>query len=168
MTQQQNFSIDARKLFNMSANLIVAGFFKQKPEKAKQLYKELKDGKQVRAGELTGNQSGAKIPVLMQLERSEYRGQFNLPNFDASLRALVSRIQTVIRKDPELKELRTLTNEATGGILFNVPSAIQTGDHVNVLMIAIEPGNNKLVVKLLFLDPDQFRKENAQPADEQG
>ena len=52
MTEQQTINIDSRKLFNLGSNLLVAGFIQQKPEEAKKLFKELKTGTRVRAGEL--------------------------------------------------------------------------------------------------------------------
>ena len=70
------------------------------------------------SGQLTAENTGAVIPIKLELERSEYRGQFNFPNFDASVRALLQKFETEVRKDKELKDLRTLTNEANGGILF--------------------------------------------------
>lgn len=156
MSENQSVSIDERKLFNLGANMIAAGFFKQKPEDAKKLFKALKQGEAVRGGQLTSEQSSAVIPVMLKLDRSEYRGQFNYPNFEASLRALLQKFETEVRKDKELTNLRTLTNEETGAILFNVPSGIQINDDTNVLMMAVQPGENELVVQLLFMEPDQF------------
>jgi hypothetical protein len=34
---------------------------------------------------------------------------------------------------------------------------MQIGDDLNVLMMAAEPLDNSLVVKLMFMDPDQFQ-----------
>ena len=42
MSEQKSFDIDSRKLFNLGANLLIAGFMQQKPEEAKKLYKDLK------------------------------------------------------------------------------------------------------------------------------
>ena len=44
MTEEKNINIDSRKLFNLGVNLLVAGFIRQKPEDAKKLFKELKQG----------------------------------------------------------------------------------------------------------------------------
>ncbi len=159
MTDQQNINIDARRLFNLGANLLVAGFINQKPEKAKKLFKELKQGKSIAAGHLTAEQSGIKIPITLELERSEYRGQFNFPNFEICLKSLLNQFQIKVRQDKELKELRTLTNRETGGIVFNVPGPAQIDDQINVLMLGIEPRENEVRVQLMFFDPDQFLKK---------
>ncbi|MDP6197710.1 MAG: hypothetical protein ACPH45_02010 [Porticoccaceae bacterium] len=157
MTEQQTIDIDTRKLFNMGANLLVAGFINQKPEAAKKLFKELKQGASVKSGQLTSEQNNMVIPVKLELDRSEYRGQFNYPNFDVALRALLQKFETEVRKDKELKDLRTLTNEATGGVLFNLPSGVRIDDDLNVLMMAVEPKDNCLIVRLMFMEPEQFQ-----------
>jgi hypothetical protein len=159
MTENQSVNIDVRKLFNLGANMIVAGFFKQKPEDAKKLFKALKQGESVRGGQLTSDKSGVVIPVVMELDRSEYRGQFNFPNFEVSLKALLQKFETEMRKDKELANLRTLTNEETGTVLFNLPSGVQINNDTNVLMMAVQPEASRLVVRLLFMEPDQFISE---------
>jgi hypothetical protein len=158
MTDDQSINIDSRKLFNLGVNLLIAGFIRQKPEDAKKLFKDLKQGSQVISGQLTSEQTGMAIPIKLELDRSEYRGQFNYPNFEASLKTMLQKFETEVRKDKELKDLHTLTNDATGGLLFNIPTGVKIGDDLNVLMMAVEPSEGYLAVKLLFMNPDQFTK----------
>jgi hypothetical protein len=158
MTDDQSINIDSRKLFNLGVNLLIAGFIRQKPEDAKKLFKDLKQGSQVTSGQLTSEQTGMAIPIKLELDRSEYRGQFNYPNFEASLKTMLQKFETEVRKDKELKDLHTLTNDATGGLLFNIPTGVKIGDYLNVLMMAVEPSEGHLAVKLLFMNPDQFTK----------
>ena len=159
MTDDQSINIDSRKLFNLGVNLLIAGFIRQKPEDAKKLFKDLKQGSQVTSGQLTSEQTGMAIPIKLELDRSEYRGQFNYPNFEASLKTMLQKFETEVRKDKELKDLHTLTNDATGGLLFNIPTGVKIGDDLNVLMMAVEPSEGYLAVKLLFMNPDQFAKQ---------
>ena len=159
MTDAKSFDIDSRKLFNLGANLLIAGFVKQKTEEAKKLFKELKQGALVPSGHLSSEKTGIKLPIKLQLERSEYRGQFNFPNFEASLKIMLQKFENEARRDPELKDLRTLTNQDTGGILFNIPSGMKIGEEMNVLMMAAEPVGGSLVIKLMFMDPDQFKND---------
>lgn len=158
MTDDQSINIDSRKLFNLGVNLLIAGFIRQKPEDAKKLFKDLKQGSQVTSGQLTSEQTGMAIPIKLELDRSEYRGQFNYPNFEASLKTMLQKFETEVRKDKELKDLHTLTSDATGGLLFNIPTGVKIGDDLNVLMMAVEPSEGYLAVKLLFMNPDQFTK----------
>ena len=156
MTEDRSVNIDSRKLFNMGVNLLVAGFVRQSPEETKKLFKQLKQGDLVQSGQLTSEKNNMVIPVKLQLDRSEYRGQFNFPNFDVSVKAMLQKFETEVRKDKELKDLHTLTNQSTGGLLFNLPTGIKIGDDLNVLMMAVEPMEDSMVVKLMFMDPDQF------------
>ena len=157
MTEEKSINIDSRKLFNIGVNLLVAGFIRQKPEDAKKLFKELKQGVQISSGQLTSEQTGMVIPIKLELDRSEYRGQFNFPNFEISVKTMLQKFETEVRKDKELKDLHTLTNETTGGLLFNVPTGVKIGEDINVLMMAVEPAGESLVVKLMFMNPEQFQ-----------
>ena len=132
-------------------NLLIAGFIRQKPEDAKKLFKDLKQGSQVTSGQLTSEQTGMAIPIKLELDRSEYRGQFNYPNFEASLKTMLQKFETEVRKDKELKDLHTLTNDATGGLLFNIPTGVKIGDDLNVLMMAVEPSEGYFC--LLYTSP---------------
>ena len=157
MAEEQSINIDSRKLFNLGVNLLVAGFIRQKPEDAKKLFKELKQGVQISSGQLTSEQTGMVIPIKLELDRSEYRGQFNFPNFEISVKTMLQKFETEVRKDKDLTDLHTLTNEATGGLLFNVPTGVKIGEDINVLMMAVEPAGESLVVKLMFMNPEQFQ-----------
>jgi len=157
MAEEQSINIDSRKLFNLGVNLLVAGFIRQKPEDAKKLFKELKQGVQISSGQLTSEQTGMVIPIKLELDRSEYRGEFNFPNFEISVKTMLQKFETEVRKDKDLKDLHTLTNETTGGLLFNVPTGVKIGEDINVLMMAVEPAGESLVVKLMFMNPEQFQ-----------
>ncbi|MDG0969000.1 MAG: hypothetical protein P8Q37_00025 [Porticoccaceae bacterium] len=156
MTEEKSINIDSRKLFNLGVNLLVAGFVRQKPEDTKKLFKDLKQGNIVQSGQLTSEQNNMVIPVKLQLDRSEYKGQFNFPNFEIAVKTMLQKFETEVRKDKDLKDLHTLTNDKTGGLLFNLPTGIKIGNDINVLMMAVEPMEECLVVKLLFMDPAQF------------
>lgn len=156
-SERQEINIDLPKLFNLSANLLVASFQRQPEEKIKALFKELKQGGQVEAGQLTAEQSGAVIPVQLQIERSEYKGRFNLPNFRAAVDILLQKLAGEVRKDPKLLELRTLSTPNSQEIIFNIPAGIKIGGELNVLMLSVLPCEDSLVVRLLFVDSEQFQ-----------
>jgi hypothetical protein len=159
MTTEQNLNIDPRRLFNLGANLIAAGFIKQNSTEAKKLFKELKQGDAIKGGQLKSEKTGEVIPIKLELDRKEFRGQFNFPNFDVSIRALLQKFETEVRKDKELKTLRTLTNPETGEVLFNIPSGLSIDDNINVLMMAVKPESDCIIVKLAFMEPEPFLVE---------
>jgi hypothetical protein len=159
MTNKQTMNIDPRRLFNLGANLIAAGFIKQNTNEAKKLFKDLKKAEALKGGELKAEKSGDVIPIKLELDRKEYRGQFNYPNFDIAVRALLQKFDTEVRKDKELKTLRTLTSQETNEVLFNIPSGIKIDEDINVLMMAVKPENDCIVVRLVFMEPEPFLVE---------
>ncbi|MDA7760615.1 hypothetical protein N8909_01095 [bacterium] len=162
MTTEQNLNIDPRRLFNLGANLIAAGFIKQNSTEAKKLFKELKQGDAIKGGQLKSEKTGEVIPIKLELDRKEFRGQFNFPNFDVSIRALLQKFETEVRKDKELKTLRTLTNPDNGEVLFNIPSGLSIDDNINVLMMAVKPESDCIIIKLAFMEPEPFLVETPQ------
>lgn len=156
MSETETINIDKQKLFNLVANLLVA-FIQQPQDNAKKAFKQLKAGTVVKSGELTAEKTGTKIAVKLELDRREFQGPFNYPSFEHAIRALVQRFQTEARKDSDLKEIETLTNENTGGLLFNLPAGIEIDGQLNVLMAAVEPQVDCLTVKLIFVHPEQFQ-----------
>jgi hypothetical protein len=159
MTNEQTMNIDPRRLFNLGANLIAAGFIKQNTNEAKKLFKDLKKGEALKGGELKAEKSGQVIPIKLQLDRKEYCGQFNYPNFDVAVRALLQKFDTEVRKDKELKTLRTLTSQETSEVLFNIPSGVKIDGDINVLMMAVKPENDCIIVRLVFMEPEPFLVE---------
>jgi hypothetical protein len=73
---------------------------------------------------------------------------------------MLQKFQTETRKDKDLKDLHTLTNDATGGIVFNLPSGVQIEGNLNVMMLCMEPLAESLVVRLIFVDSKQFQEQD--------
>lgn len=159
MTAEPTINIDPRRLFNLGANLIAAGFIKQTANEAKKLFKDLKKGGTLKGGQIKSEKSGQVIPIMLELDRKQYRGKFNFPNFDVAVRALLQKFDTESRKDRQLKELRTLTNKDSGEVLFNLPSGVSIDGDINVLMMAVKPQNDCITVRLVFMEPEPFLVE---------
>ena len=159
MTAEQTINIDPRRLFNLGANLIAAGFIKQTANEAKKLFKDLKKGGTLKGGQIKSEKSGQVIPIMLELDRKQYRGKFNFPNFDVAVRSLLQKFDTESRKDRKLKELRTLTNKDSGEVLFNLPSGVSIDGDINVLMMAVKPQNDCITVRLVFMEPEPFLVE---------
>lgn len=159
MTAEQTLNIDPRRLFNLGANLIAAGFIKQTANEAKKLFKDLKKGGTLKGGQIRSEKTGQVIPIMLELDRKQYRGKFNFPNFDVAVRSLLQKFDTQARKDKELKELRTLTNKDSGEVLFNLPSGVSIDGDINVLMMAVKPETERIIVRLVFMEPEPFLVE---------
>lgn len=163
----RNFQLNLVQVADLSCRILYQTFVVQKKDKAKQALKELKTGKGTNVGVLTltakHNDTGAEekleLPMKLKLDYSEFRGPFNFPSFEASVRATISLIgQTLDAKG----DLNILTDETTGSALLHLPGVIQDENgRFNVMVMAIEPIKERerklaLGVKLMYLDPDQY------------
>jgi hypothetical protein len=44
-------------------------------------------------------------------------------------------------------------------VLFNIPSGVKIDEDINVLMMAVKPENDCIVVRLVFMEPEPFLVE---------
>ncbi len=144
--------LDLLKIFNLSANLLVASFQRQPNEDINELYKNLKQGKRVPAGKLTNEKNGDVIPLYLQLDRTNYRGKFNKRNFLKAVQILLEKFAQEVDTDEKLKKLEALTSPMSGEILINVPAGMRVNEEINVLMISVLPFEESLVIRLLFVE----------------
>lgn len=149
-------TIDLPKLFNLSANLLVAGFQRQSEEQVQKLYDDLKEGQRVAAGQLKSEHTDAAIPIYLQLDHSEYRGTLSYFHLSSAIDILLQKFSSEVENDPQLLKLHALSNPQSGELVFNIPAGIRIESVLNVLMVAVLPCDDCLVVRLIFVDPDQF------------
>ena len=160
-TSKPNITVNLPQILDLGCGVIQQVFFRQKEEQAKRAFKTLKHGELLNLGNLTleakdGDPSRArKLKVSLELKHSEFRGPgFGFPIFRVALQGLLERIATTLRAR---KDLNVLTNQATGGVLIHHPGVVQTGEQINVLCLALEPGDKGFIFRLMFVDPDQYR-----------
>ncbi len=176
MTEEQkqeaparNFQLNLVQVSDLACRILYQTFVVQAKDKAKMALKDLKSGKGLNVGVLTltvthkdtGAEEKLDLPLKVKLDYSEFRGPFNFPSFEASVRATISLIgQTLDAKG----DLNILTEEKTGSALIHLPGVTQDqDDRFNVMVMAIEPikeRDRKLAigVKLLYLDPNQYEQ----------
>lgn len=179
-TPDRNFQLNLVQVADLSCRILYQTFVLQAKDKAKMALKELKSGKGLNIGELTlsakNNETGIeeelKLPMKLKLDYSEFRGPFNFPSFEASVRATISLLgQTMDAKG----DLNILTDEKTGSAMLHMPGVTQDqDDRFNVMVMAIEPLKERqrklgLGVKLMYIDPDQYaelRKDDVEGSEE--
>ncbi len=162
-TPKKKFNLNLVQVLDLGCGILHQAFFKQKPDAAKALLKDLKGGKKVSLGALTlsnKNQEGEvqdslEVPLAVELDYSEFKGGgFSFPAFQAALQAMLNQIAQTLKAK---KDLNLLTNQKTGGALVHQPGVIKIGEQHNVLVIAIEPGGkDDIVLRLMFVDPGQY------------
>ncbi|MAH74174.1 MAG: hypothetical protein CBC09_09420 [Cellvibrionales bacterium TMED49] len=144
--------LDLLKIFNLSANLLVASFQRQPNEDIDELYKNLRQGKRVPAGKLINEKNGNFIPLYLQLDRTNYRGKFNKRNFLKAVQILLEKFAQKADDDKELEKLEALTSPMSGEILINIPAGMRVDEEINILMASVLPCKESLVIRLLFVE----------------
>ncbi len=94
--------------------------------------------------------------INLSLDHSEYRGRLTFHLFRMALDMMVKNIAGRIQRK---EDLNIFTSEETGEVLFHLPGLVDDRGRLNVLVMGIVPGKRNATVKLQFLDPEQFKKE---------
>jgi len=158
--------INMVQVLDMGCGILHQMFIRESVNKSKALLKELKQGKKISVGALTLNPKakdggevptdvpGLEIPLSVALDYSEYRGPgFSHPVFIEALSGMLHQIVTAMRAK---KDLNILTSES-GSMLVHKPGVVQLDGQFNVMLLALEPSvNNSMVMKLMFVDPEQY------------
>ena len=153
-TIQTQINID--QLLTMSLQGLDGLFFKAHKDKAKKLYKEIYDGKSVNFGSLTFKDN--KLPPLklkLALDRSEFVGHLTFHIFKFALQQTLRHLAQKLEKKADLN---IFTGDDSDEIIVLTPGLVQQDEIVNVLVVGITPAHQAAVIKLQFLDPEQFKK----------
>jgi len=130
-------------------------FFDATKTTAKQTYTQLINGERLPLLEISSPEHGQVIARLA-LDVSEFIGKLNYTTFRDALTSHLNRIGETLKNK---EKLNIFTSEETGAMLFNIPGLVQTDEQVNVLVTGVEQSKpGEIVIKLMFLDPDNFTK----------
>lgn len=157
--------ISMEQFLTISVNMLHNYFFKSHKEKARRLYKEIARGDKVNVGNLTvGDDKANPVKLMLSLDHSEFKGHLTFHLFQQVLGAMLRGIASRLEKR---EELRFFTAKETGEVIVYVPGLIRQEDTLNMLVLGLQPGKQGAMIRLQFLDTDQFRKE-AEAAAEPG
>lgn len=150
--------IDMGQFLTISVNTLHNYFFKVPREKSRRLFKEIAAGDSVGVATLTLNEDKSKsIKLKLALDHSEYRGHLTFHLFQRVLEQMLRNIADRLQRKADLN---IFTSEQTGEILIHLPGLIEDRGHLNVLVMGIAPSKSGALIKLQFLDAEQFRKDN--------
>jgi hypothetical protein len=161
--QVKKLNINMFEVLDLCAGILNRAFVQgpqKDKEKAKELFKEIKSGKNYPMGTLTFG-GEMKVDFKLALDYSEFVGAgFNFDVFSAAVFSLVQRIhEKLVAKEP----IDLLSGE--NGVAVNMPGVVQTTnkgeEQFNVLFMALDfPSPKEFVLKLMFVDPEQFRRQD--------
>ena len=179
---RKSLQINMVKVLDLGCGLLHGLFVRQSANKSKAAFKSLKKGERIDLGALKigapesdqeGGQEGDQatpaaqkplfeMPLSLELDYSEFRGPgFSHPLFLDALNAALYQIAVAMRAK---QDLSILTNDV-GMMLVHRPGVVQCGGQYNVLALAFGPSQNDesaMVMKLMFLDPDQYEQLRAE------
>lgn len=164
--------IDMAQFLALSVNTLHNYFFNVPKEKSRRLYKEIAAGESVGIATLTvgdNKEPGSKEPgskengikLKLCLDQSEFKGHLTFHLFQGALGMMLRNIADKIQRKADLN---IFTSSETGEILIHLPGLVEDRGHLNVLVMGIAPSKTGALIKLQFLDSDQFRKENPEAA----
>lgn len=153
---QLNMSI--QQFTTMAANMLYSGFVRRNKVDAKRDFKKLNSGGLVSVGTFTRKEDDAKLKLMLALDASEFKGVLTFHLFKKSLEQLLRNI-ALFQK--EKRDAQTFTNKETGQVVVFIPGIIDDDGTLNVLVMGMEPLEDAVAVKLMYLDPDQFQKQKS-------
>ena len=141
------------ELVNLAAQILSQLFIKAPKEKAKPIFKDIKQGKLFSLGSIT-IQDTLKPSLHLALDYSEFRGPgFNFDVFGAALTGI---LQQIGQKFQAKADLNIMTSKE-GSVLIHLPGMIQLNEQLNVMVMSFDLGTmDKITIKLMFLDPEQY------------
>jgi hypothetical protein len=151
------------RLLVVCGNVLLRSLLEAPRADAKRVFNDVNDGKtfslvNVRMDDET------EVRFELQLDRSEFRsGRLNFKAFRDSLASLLHGVGENVRSEAEVP---VFTDKRSGAMLFGIPGFTQNEDQLNVMMMSVnlrKPGS--VQVKLMYVDPEQFRQRSASEGD---
>ena len=157
-SNEASLEINLPELVNLCSGVLNQVILAGEKDRSKQLYKDIKKGNTPSVGKI---EIGGKstLNLKLSLDYSEFVGPgFNFEVFQASLRPLLNQISVRLKAK---KELNIRTSEQ-GDILIDEIGAVQIGEQVNVLMMALKLNTPGMAfIKMMYMEPEQFRKPDS-------
>ncbi|WP_101757646.1 hypothetical protein [Oceanicoccus sp. KOV_DT_Chl] len=154
MSEKKNIDLNLVELVNLAAKILDQMFIKASKEKAKPIFKELKQGKAYPLGKVK-IQDIFEPNLVLTLDYSEFCGPgFNYDIFVSAINGILAQISQKFRAKADLN---IMSNENNSSILVHLPGMVQLDDQLNVMVMAFELGDMKtLNIKLMFVEPSQY------------
>ncbi len=157
-TEKNNLELSIPELTNMSAKLLHQLFVSAPKDKAKSLFKDIKQGNTYPLGTIT-LQDQLELSMSLVLSYSDFVGPgFNFDAFSVALQGVLKRLSGVLNAQ---QSLNILTSEDKRHLLIHQLGSVQVGSNpINIMALGFEFGEDKnILLKLMFLEPTQYQPE---------
>jgi hypothetical protein len=161
MTLYRTQSITPEKLLVIAANILHKSFYECTRLEAKRRYQFLHDGRTVFLLKLRV-EDGSELDVNLSLERSELRGKLNFSVFRNLIGQLLAGYAAALEKQEPLK---TFSDEAQRRWIYLIPALQENTERLNMMVLAADVSRPAvLTLELMFIDPEQFRRDETADA----
>ena len=154
-----NLQVKPEKLLGVIGQALDKAFFGAEKPRAKKLFREISEGGQPGVFSINAGPAG-DINCRLALDASVCKSRVSFALFRQVLAAHLHQVANRLKSG---QDANVYTAENSQEVLFNLPGAIEYHGQVYILVTGVEPtGPGELVIRLQFLDPEQFRR----PVDE--
>ncbi len=151
----ESTEIDIVEVVNVAAKILASGFLSGPRDRAKQVFKKLKQGNSVEVG--TVNMGPLKnAPFRLTLDYSEFKGPgFGFDSFSAALTSMLRHTESAFREKKDLNAL--MKDDQSEFVLAALPGIVQHEGQTNVMMMNFSFSQRPDInLKLMFVEPSQF------------
>lgn len=151
------------ELTNLSAKILDQMFLKSPKDKAKPVFKDLKQGNKLKLGSVTI--ANTLNPALeLSLDYSEFVGPgFNFDVFTLALKTMLAQIS---QKFQQKAELNVMYSEDNRSMLLNLPGMVMIKEQLNAMVLGFDLGDLRTItVSLMFIEPSQYEAVRKTPAE---
>ena len=155
MSASTTHSLSQDKFLTMAANLLYKAFLENSRTKAKNVYKELLDKKEVPLTTVKmEDQSTIRFDVA--LDHSDYRGALNFGAFRANVTQLISSLGQALQKEETVPVFTS--QDGSESVIFGVTALSREADETNVMVLSADISATRptVLLKLMYLDHEQF------------
>jgi hypothetical protein len=158
MPLYRNQTITLDKLLTISINLLHQAFGDTTRLLAKRRFQYLESGKSVYLATVRMD-DGSELKVNVKLDRTELQGKLNFSAFRQLLAQLVGACAQQLESG---QPLNTFSDQDEKRWVYLIPALYYSDAALNMLVAGVnmrQPG--ELTIELMFVDPEQFRKQEA-------
>ncbi len=152
-----NVDIEIPALMVLASSLFKACIIDAQRSEAKRYFRVLEEGKAVLLNNLK-MEDGSQLRVSLDMNCTEFRGQLNFSSFRNQLLMLIDSYARFLEAGAAP---RVLSDEEGTEHVILVPAISSAKGDTNALLMSVDqrqPGNLRL--RLMFVDPEQFRVES--------
>ena len=156
MSNYVSHSMSTEQFMALAGNVVKKSFFDSGRVTAKRVYGDIAKGERVGLLKV-GLADESTMDCHLSMDCSEFRGSMSFSQFRKHLGLLLTNFSAKL----EAKDMPPVLSDEQGKAhVFSLPALAVDGEQVNAMVMGwemIAPG--AVEFKLLYLDPDQFRRD---------